>query len=975
MMAPLLSINTFFSLMHGIYSPYELCLRAKELGYSTVAITDRNNLYGLPDFLKSCDKIGLRPIIGAEISSENGSVLLYSHGAVGYSHMCKVITDKHCKSDFEIVQSLCKNSEGLYAVSDSVELLKELENVLPVFYRIKDLKKPPSLIRDRGVPCLIIPQAAFITPDDFKIHKLLRAIDLNTSLSRVLPADLYPENSILQSWETVTEKFAVFCDALAETERFAETVLSYTDFGVPVMPELGMDDYAEQELREKCFEGAKQRYSFINQTVKDRLNYELDLICGKGFAGYFLVVDDIVKQSPRTCGRGSGAASCVAYCLGITNVDPIRYNLMFERFLNPGRVDPPDIDVDFAWDERDDVLEYVFRKYGREYTAMVANHLTFQPRMAMRETARVYGLTESEISTVTKRFPCFYEMGRQGINIGEMLTKHPRTKHLPLDDPWPEIITTARKLIGIPRGIGAHCGGVVITPYPIWQYVPVQPSPKGYQVIHWEKDGAEDMGLVKIDLLGNRSLAVIRDAIQNIKNNRISFDEKRWDPASDKKTIDMLASGGSIGVFYVESPATRLLQKKTGHGDFEHLIIHSSIIRPAANKYINEYIRRLHGGDYIPEHPLLSKVLAETYGIMVYQEDVARVAMALAGFSSSEADALRKIMSKKDRQFKLNDFREKFFRGAAKKGVDNQSIAKIWEMCLSFTGYSFCKPHSASYVQVSFQSAYLKAHYPAEMMAAVISNYGGFYTTQAYISECQRLGITILPPDVNHSVDKFKARDRQIRVGLCQIKGLSENARKIIVLERGANGPYSNLHNLLKRTEMEENDAEMLIYAGACDSLEPQANRSKLFWQMRSFYRTGRNTGTPELKQYPKRDLLRAEYKMLGFLTVCHPITLINYRKKYRNVIKINAIERFVDKVVSFYGWCVTAKTVMTKFGDPMQFVSFEDETGMCETVLFPDAYAKFIRYLMNQEVFYLSGKVMQEFGAVTVEIRRVEPV
>ncbi len=961
--------------MHGVHSPYTLCLRAKEFGYSSIAITDRKNLYGLPDFLNSCDRIGLRPIIGAEITADDGSVLLYSHGYIGYTHLCKVITDMHCRSDFDIVQSLSKNAEGLYAVSDAVELLKQIENSIPVYFRIKTLKKPPDWVRDRGVPCLVIPSAVFISSEDFYIHKLLRAIDLNTSLSRVPADELYPESCILKSWNEISENFAVFSEALAETERFTESIRSYTDFGMPVMPELGMDDYADQVLRQKSFEGAQRRYSIVNQTVKDRLNYELDLICSKGFAGYFLVVDDIVKQSPRTCGRGSGAASCVAYCLGITNVEPIRYNLMFERFLNPGRVDPPDIDVDFAWDERDDVLEYVFRKYGKDYTAMVANHLTFQPRMAMREVARVYGLTESEISTVTKSFPYFYEMGRRGIDIGEVLAQHPRTKHIPLDPPWPEIITTAQKLIGIPRGIGTHCGGVVITPDPIWHYVPVQPTPKGYQVIHWEKEGTEDMGLVKIDLLGNRSLAVIRDTIKNIRNNGISIDENRWDPANDKKTVEMLASGGSMGVFYVESPATRLLQQKTGRGDFEHLVIHSSIIRPAANKYINEYIRRLHGGAYTPEHPLLGEVLAETYGIMVYQEDVARVAMALAGFSSSEADALRKIMSKKDRQLKLNDFREKFFAGAVQKGVDKQSIAKIWEMCLSFTGYSFCKPHSASYVQVSFQSAYLKAHYPAEMMAAVISNYGGFYTTQAYISECRRLGIAILPPDVNTSVDRFMACDRQIRVGLCQIKGLSENARRIIVLERGAHGSFSNLHNLVKRTEIEENDAERLIYAGACDRLEPQGNRSKLFWQMRCFYRTGRNTETPDLKQYPKRDLLRAEYKMLGFLTVCHPITLINHRKKYHNAIKINKIEQFVDKVVSFYGWCVTAKTVMTKFGDPMQFVSFEDETGMCETVLFPDAYAKYIRYLMRQEAFYLTGKVMQEFGAITVEVRRVEPI
>lgn len=973
-MPTLLSTISYFSLMRGVLSPYEICKHAKELGYTKIALTDRNNLYGLPEFLKSCYRAGLQPITAAEVTDENHAALIYTHGKAGYSNLCRVITEKHCNGNFSIINSLQNANEGLCIVTDDILLIGQLYKSVPVYFRIKSLQVPPRYIKEKRIPCLVIPEGIFSSPQEYKIHKLLRAVDRNTSLTN-LPADeLYPADAVLSSWGRVCERFAVFGDALGATEEFAESIHSYTDFGKAVMPELLFNEPASQVLRKKSFEGAAKRYFPVTQAVTERLNYELDLICRKGFASYFLVVEDIVKQSPRTCGRGSGAASCVAYCLGITNVDPIRYNLMFERFLNPGRVDPPDIDVDFAWDERDSVLDYVFEKYGKKHTAMVANHLTFQPRMAMREVARVYGLTESEISTVTKRFPYFYEMGSKGINIRDILKNHPRTRHVPLDQPWPEIIETAQKLVGIPRGIGTHCGGVVITPEPIWNYVPVQYSAKGYPIIQWEKDGTEDMGLVKIDLLGNRSLAVIRDAIGNVKNNGgASFDEKKWDPAKDQRTIDLLAHGRSMGVFYVESPAMRLLQEKTGKGDFEHLTIHSSIIRPAANKYITEYIRRLRGGAYKSEHPLLTEVLAETFGIMVYQEDVAKVAMAIAGFSSTEADALRKIMSKKDRYFKLNDYREKFFRGAAAKGVEKNSIEKIWQMCLSFTGYSFCKPHSASYVQVSFQSAFLKTHYPAAFMAAVISNYGGYYTTQAYISEAMRLGITIVQPDVNASVDKFIADRIQIHVGLCQIKGLSEKAREVIVREREEGGKYKDIFDLLRRTGIEESDTEKLILAGACDSLGRDGNRPKLFWKMRSFFRTGRNDTTPNLKQFSHTKLLRFEYKALGFLTACHPITLVR-RNKNRSIIKIRDIPHHLGRTISFYGWCVTAKTVMTKFGDPMQFVTFEDETGMCETVLFPDAYSKFIRFLMIQEAFAVTGKVMEEFGAVTVEVRKVEP-
>jgi DNA polymerase III alpha subunit len=358
---------------------------------------------------------------------------------------------------------------------------------------------------------------------------------------------------------------------------------------------------------------------------------------------------------------------------------------------------------------------------------------------------------------------------------------------------------------------------------------------------------------------------------------------------------------------------------------------------------------------------------------MVYQEDVSKVAMALSGFSSSEADALRKIMSKKDRYNTLNDFREKFFRGAQKKGVSPGVIEKIWNMCLSFKGYSFCKPHSASYVQVSFQSAYLKTHYPAAFMAAVMSNYGGFYSTQAYISEAQRSGITVYKPDVNRSEDKFVQKGSDIYVGFCQIKGLSEKARIIIVKERNQNGLYLDLFNFIHRTEITEKDTEKLISAGACDDLEQTGNRSILFWEMRCYFRRQKKTKTPELKTYSKIELLRSEYSTLGFLTAYHPIQLVN-RQKRNNTVKIRMLKEYINKHVTFWGWMVTAKTVLTKYGDTMQFVSFEDETDICETVFFPDVYNRFVRILMWKEAFLITGKVCEEFGAVSVEVNLVEP-
>jgi DNA polymerase-3 subunit alpha/error-prone DNA polymerase len=420
----------------------------------------------------------------------------------------------------------------------------------------------------------------------------------------------------------------------------------------------------------------------------DRIYYELDIIERKGFASYFLVMDDIVKMSPRTCGRGSGAASIVAYCLGITNVDPLEHKLYFERFLNPARIDPPDIEVDFAWDERDDLIKRVIEHFGEDRCARVANHNFFRFQSALRETAKAYGFGDAEISGIEKQL---FHFGDKSV----------------VSDPlWQEILSIAEKLEGLPRGLGMHCGGLVITPGPIKQVAPIEKSLEGFPLLSWEKEGTEAAGLVKTDLLGNRSLAVIRDALANLEEQGVFIDRYLWRPIEDKATIEALARGDSIGVFYIESPAMRQLQKKTGAGDFAHIVIHSSIIRPAANRFINEYVRRLKGGAWNPLHPRLAYVLDETYGILCYQEDVSKTAVALAGFNEVDADKLRKVIAKKAGAEKLALYERQFFEGCRVNGVDEGTIKEIWAMMLSFDGYSFCKPHSASYAMVSFQSAY-----------------------------------------------------------------------------------------------------------------------------------------------------------------------------------------------------------------------------------------------------------------------------
>jgi len=725
----------------------------------------------------------------------------------------------------------------------------------------------------------------------------------------------------------------------------------------------------------EAYAGARLRYGLpLPGEVVKRLEHELESIDSKGFSPYFLVVRDIVTKRPRICGRGSGAASLVAYCLGITNVCPVKHNLYFERFLNPGRKDPPDIDVDFAWDERDGVINSVLERYkGR--SAMVCNHVLFQPRMAIRETAKVFGIPEGEISKVTKRLPWMWSS--VGESLRSAIESMPQKRGVEFREPWPEILDLAQRIIGTPRHLSVHPGGLVITPGPIDEHAPVEISAKGVPIVQWEKDGTEEAGLVKIDLLGNRSLAVIRDAIANVRENGMKFDELRWEPEDDPATREAVAKGKTMGCFYIESPAMRLLQERSGRGDFEHLVIHSSIIRPAANEYIREYLRRLHGGGWEPLHPLLEETLRETYGIMVYQEDVSRVAVDLAGFWHEGADMLRKILSRKDRERRLAALRERFVKGAREKGVADGVIEKIWKMIMSFDGYSFCKPHSASYARVSYQSAYLKAHYPAQFMAAVISNRGGFYSTFAYVSEARRLGCEILPPDMNESEVCWKGLPgKKIRAGLMSVKGLSRETQERTVSERGR-GAYKDFADFLERVRPHEDEARAMIFGGACG-----AGQGGLLWQLDAWkhsvstgFTRALSVPPPVLPPDDAMELLRRQFATLGFLCDRHPITLFEDALQRYGVVKAEELRRYAGRRVRIAGWLITGKMVSTKHGEPMEFLTFEDETGLVETTFFPEAYDRFCRMLDADRPYILEGRVEEEFGAVTLTVDRVKRV
>jgi DNA polymerase III alpha subunit len=984
--------RSYFSFLRGCRSPEEICRFARERGHPAVVMADVNNFYGLIRFLQAARREGVKPVAGVTV--ERGGRELFTAFVMersGFSRICALLTDMLVDAGAaDPVADLAeKGWEGLSILSSAPEVLARLADgdgeggaagspaaVAPArrgLYAELLYGEPFSglvrFARDRGIPVAASAETVFFDKPDEALFPLLRAIDLNMPVDRVPAGEIPGPGSRYSGPEALERFFSAVPEALENTDA----IVGGADASGIISPRFVFPAFAgltEEEtfrlLTRLCDEGALRRYGVMRPDIRGRLDYELAIIREKGFASYFLVVRDIVQQCPRTCGRGSAAASIVSYLLGITHVDPLRYTLFFERFLNRGRADPPDIDVDFPWDERDRTLRYVFDKYPGK-AAMVANHVTFGPRSSLRDPAKALGIPEEEISELLRLF----RLGR-------------------LEELPPYLREAAARIRGFPRNLGTHCGGVVITPGPITDYTHVQTSPLGYPVIAWEKDAAEEAGLVKIDLLGNRSLGVLRDSISLVeKNHGKRLDWESFDPLENAETRDLIASGRTLGVFYVESPATRQLLTKMGRGDYENLVIASSIIRPAANKYIRIFVKRLHGAPYRPLHPLVENTLAETYGVMVYQEDVSRVAIDLAGFPIEDADKLRKILSKKDRELRLPDFRDKFFSGGRTRGVEDGVLEKAWEMILSFDGYSFCKPHSASYAQVSYRLAYIKRFHPLEFIASVINNGGGFYGRQTYVDECRRMGFPILPPDANRSRWEYTVEEsgpgaaRGLRVGLGQLRDVARPFMEALLEERDKGGVFAGFRDFLARTAPRYSELRVLIRSGALDAISDGCTRPQLFFRYQN--REGEEgfgfipPAPPSVGDYPERVKIRDEVETLGIVVSRHPLAL--FRKRIAGLaerhglsplIRSRDIPRWRGKRVWIPGLLVTGKEVATKKSEPMIFVSFEDEEAIFETVLFPDAFKAYYHILDGGWAFLIHGRVDEDLGALAIGVERL---
>ena len=979
-----LNTHSVYSAMRGLISITDLLELTRSLSMKTLALTDVNGIWGLIRFIQQCRYKDIKPIAGANLILAKEEVLILVENQYGYENLCKILSTVHNNINQDISNVLEGYTYGLFFMAHDEKVLEKLNFFVPKTNLFIELRPGVSelyakkISKNLKLEIIATGDVYFNKKSHHKIHKILRAIDCKTTLKNLAPINHKSEEHWFRNEREMVQLFPNSLDALNNSQYLADRCKTDWSFINTIFPGLTLKEtyIANKNLKKKVYEGAKKRYGDINNQITLRIEYELNIIIHKGFASYFLIVEDIVAMTRATIGRGSAAASIVSYCLFITQVDPIKYQLHFERFIHPEREDMPDIDIDFPWDERDDILDYIFKKYGPERTAMVANQVFMKFRSSIREVGKVYGLSNEEINSITKRI----SWHTSDNDLPKLICNDQHFANGDSNSDTLKILEDSNQIVGAFRYPSVHPGGVIIVPDEIRKYVPVLTAPKGVQIVEWEKDQVEDAGLLKIDILGNRSLSVVRDTIRHINlnygNNSVRskyLDYHKIHPVGDKKTEKLMNSGKTMGVFYIESPATRQLLAKTNIVDFEHVVIYSSIIRPAANKYINLMLSRIHGEKWKIPHPALN-FLKETYGIMVYEEQVSMAVMTMAGLRYKEAEQLRKIMSRNSMQYMILSWKNRFTRGAQSRGYSSEIIKDVWDMIASFVGYSFCKPHSASYAMLSFTCAYLKAHFPAEFLSAVISNRGGYYSSYAYMSEAKRFGIKILRPDINNSYYEWRGNYNKIQMGFMSIRGIKKRAIDLVLEERKT-AYFDSLDDFLLRVNLDLSDAMALTNAGCFENIAPQSSHQKIAYQVAVFYL--QNGSRIPLRHSPldqdltASDRYRLELDIFGFPVSAHPLS--RYRPVMSSRIRYaKDIPNYFGQSIYLMGVYITCKESITRHSESMEFLTLEDETDIYECILFPNTYRQFGDLLHWEKLFIIRGTVEKSFGVYSIIIEKI---
>ncbi|MBL7473874.1 DNA polymerase III subunit alpha [Robertkochia sediminum] len=969
-----LNCHTYYSLRFGTFSETDLLELAREMEAGCIALTDINNTSACLNFVRKASEYGVRPLLGVDF--RNGVKQEFVGLAAdnnGFYELNDFLSDHlHRGVAFDKRAPHFKHAWVVYPFEKVLEeeMAQFRENEF-IGVSVADLRKLPfsRYINEHRDRLVVQQPVTFRNKRDFNAHRLLRAIDNNILLSKLDKKEEASEDERMYPMPNLAMAFREHAFILENTRRLMEQCAIEFDFSdsKPMQNQrsyTGDEEADWQLLRELCEKGLPYRYPVAGPDIMERIEKELSVIREMNFVSYFLINHDIITYAKSKgyfhVGRGSGANSVVAYLLGITDVDPMELDLYFERFINRYRTSPPDFDIDFSWRDRQDVTRYIFERFPN--VALLGAYVTFQYRGVVRELGKVFGLPKEEIDRLSDERKVMQD----------------------LDETARLVIKYGQLIHGMPNYVSIHSSGILISERPLHWFSATNMPPKGFPTVQFDMHIAEDVGLYKFDILGQRGLAKIKEAVAIIRENQPEappFDiHDIRSLKQDEKINAMVSRAQCMGCFYVESPAMRMLLKKLEVDNYLGLVAASSIIRPGVSKsgMMREYILRHRDPERRKDaHPVMREIMPDTYGVMVYQEDVIKVAHHFAGLTLGEADVLRRGMSGKYRsreEFKRVE--DKFIENCREKGYAEEMIQEVWRQVASFAGYAFAKGHSASYAVESYQSLFLRAYFPLEYMVAVLNNGGGFYRTEIYVHEARMLGATIHVPCVNRSFPQHTIQGKDIYLGLLVLQELEERTALNIVRERLQEGEYRSLDDFVDRVRIGIEQLSILIRINAFRFTG--VDKYELLWH--AHFKLGVSK-KPELQQRlfrpPHRDFeipvlhttdLEAAFdqiELLGFC-LCSPFELL--KEKPLNDHTTKDLERFLNRNIDIYGYLVTVKRTRTQHGKEMNFATFIDQVGeVFDCTLFPQVAAKY--YFRGKGIYRLYGKVVDEFGFLSIEV------
>lgn len=965
-----LNCKTWFSLRYGTIKTERLVELAAENGIDTLALTNINTTGDLWDFVDFCQQRNIKPIAGAEIRNDNQFLYLLLAKNNNGLYLINRFLSAHLQnnlpfpdrpmfvSDIYIVYPLGKYASEELQQDEWIGVQTTEVNKL---YAVK-----PHLLPNKYV---IRHPVTFEDDRSFNAHRLLRAIDRNIVLSKQSKEDIAGKHETFVSHTKLLQAFQYHPSIITSTLQVMDNCSIAIDFKTDKTRKMYSSTKTDDKtlLKKLANDGMMRRYGKNNTVAKERVLKELKIINDMGFNAYFLITWDIIRYAKSRdffyVGRGSGANSIVAYCLEITDVDPLELDLYFERFMNPYRTVPPDFDIDFSWTDRDEMIDYVFTRYGHEYVSLIAAYTTFQRRAITRELGKVFGLPKEEIDQL------------EGSSFKD-------------DKIQRQILQYSGLLQDFPNYLSIHAGGILISDQPMNHYSATQLPPKGFLTSQIDMHVAENIGLFKLDILSQRGLGHIKECMELVKENKGEIVNIREVEKfkKDKRLAEQIRKADTIGCFYIESPAMRQLLQKLRCDDYLTLVAASSIIRPGVSQsgMMKQYIHRYHHPkdfDYL--HPKMEELLKETYGVMVYQEDVIKVAHHFAGLDLGEADVLRRAMSGKYRGHKeFEKIQEKFFTSCQEKGYEPAITNEVWRQIQSFGGYSFSKAHAASFAVESYQSLFLKVYYPMEFMVAVINNFGGFYSRELYFHELKKTGAIVHAPCVNQSNFLTSIQVKDVWVGFIHIDGLEKESSELIIENREKHGIYQHLQDFIERLQPGIEQLNMLIRIGAFRFTG--RSKKELLWEANFLQKKNSKHSVasilfkekpiaftlPELKQYPLDDAID-QIELLGF-PLCNPFEMVN--DDPGNYVAATDLDKHFGKEIIVLGYLITSKPSRTIHNETMFFHTFIDAAGdWLDTVFFPPTARQ---YNVNGKGFYaMKGKVIEEFGVFTVDVRHCKKI